>query len=245
MTYYNGFIAAVPTSNRREYIEHSAATWPLFERYGARRLIETWGIDVKKGKITDFQDAVQAKDNETVVFSWLEWPDKATADKAWESIERDPDMQNLSRMPFDGSRMIYGGFEPIMTAGQYSGAGYYQGFILAVPEKNKAVYTEMARDAWDMFEQFGCLGIVENWGVDIPRGKLTDLYRGTKAEDGEAVLFSWTAWPDQQTCDDAAEKMQAAMAGQKMPEMPFDGMRMVWGGFEPIFDSSKTQARHK
>ena len=66
-----------------------------------------------------------------------------------------------------------------------------------------------------------------------------DLYAfpGGRAEPGETPVFSWTAWPDRATCDAAGQKMQAAMEGQDMPEMPFDGMRMVWGGFEPIFDT--------
>lgn len=239
MTYYTGMVAAVPTANKQAYIDHAKAAWPLFQKHGAVRTIETWGADTPKGQVTDFQGAVQAKDDETIVFTWIEWPDRASADKAWQAMESDPDMAAMGEMPFDGSRMIYGGFEPVMSAGQVDGAPYYQGFLLAVPEKNRDAYEKMAHDAWGMFQKFGCLGIAENWGVDVPRGKQTDFYRATKAEDGEAVLFSWTAWPDRATCDEAGKKMEAEMEGQEMPEMPFDGKRMMWGGFETIFDSGK------
>lgn len=238
MTYYTGMVAAVPTANRQKYMDHLQVAWPMMQKYGATRMIENWGVDTPKGKVTDFQGAVNAKDDETIVFSWLEWPDRTTADKAWSEMQNDPDMAAMGEMPFDGSRMIFGGFDPVMEAGKTAGAPYYQGFLLAVPERNKAAYEKMAQDAWGMFEGFGCLGIAENWGVDVPHGKQTDFYRATKAEDGEAVLFSWTAWPDRATCEAAGKKMEAEMEGQEMPEMPFDGMRMMWGGFENIFDSA-------
>lgn len=237
MTYFSGFVAAVPTANKQKYLDHVKAVWPLLQRYGATRMTDAWGADVPKGKVTDYQGAVQAKDDETVVFSWIEWPDRATAEKGWETMRADPAMQDLPQMPFDGSRMIFGDFEPVFEAGQHSGAGYYQGFILAVPEANKQAYAKMAADAWEMFKGYGCLGIAENWGVDVPHGKQTDFYRATKAEPGETPVFSWTAWPDRATCDAAGQKMQAEMEGMDMPEMPFDGMRMVWAGFAPISDT--------
>lgn len=239
LTYYTGMVAAVPTANRQKYIDHVRIAWPLFEKFGATRMIETWGVDTPKGKVTDFQGAVNARDDETIVFTWIEWPDRATADTAWTDMQDDPGMAAMAEMPFDGSRMIYGGFEPLMAVGEIAGAPFYQGFLLAAPERNRDSYIKMARDAWGMFEKFGCLGIAENWGVDVPRGRQTDFYRATKAKDGEAVLFSWTAWPDRKTCDEAGRKMEAEMAGQEMPEMPFDGMRMMWGGFETIFDSAR------
>lgn len=241
MTYFTGSIAAVPTANRQQYVDHLNAVWPLFRSHGAARMVETWGVDVPRGKVNDLYGAVNAKDNETVVFAWIEWPDKAAADAAWQKMQGDPAMAAID-MPFDGSRMIFGGFEPVLAEGTDRGAGYFQGFALAVPEKNKAAYVEMAGGAWrDAFRPNGCLGIVEAWGVDVPHGKQTDFYRAAKAQEGEVPLFSWTAWPDRAACDAAAKAMEAGMEGQEFPEMPFDGMRMMWGGFEPIFDSSKGQ----
>lgn len=240
MTYFTGAVAAVPTANKDKYADHVAAAWPLFRSYGAIRMVETWGADVPKGKVTDFQGAVDAREDETIVFSWIEWPDKATADTSWQKMQDDPAMKDIPEMPFDGSRMVFGGFAPVYEAGTHNGAGYYQGFLLAVPEKNKAPYVEMADEGWKMFQKGGALGMVECWGEDVPRGKKTDLYRATRAEDGEVPVFSWAAWPDRATCDAAAKAMEAEMGDmQDMPEMPFDGMRMMWAGFDPLFDSGK------
>ncbi len=237
MTYYTGSIAAVPTANKQNYIAHISAVWPMFKSYGATRMVETWGEDVPKGKVTDFYGAVDAKEAETIVFSWIAWPDKATADASWIKMENDPAMKSLPEMPFDGTRMIFGGFSPVYEQGNHTGAEYYQGFTLAVPEKNKSVYAEMADEGWKIFHKHGALGMIETWGEDVPHGKQTDFYRATKAEDGEVAVFSWTAWPDRATCDAATSAMEAEMHGIDMPEMPFDGMRMMWAGFAPIFDS--------
>lgn len=239
MTFYTGSIAAVPTANRQKYLEHLNAAWLLLQSYGAARMVESWGVDVPKGKVNDLYGAVNAKDDETVVYSWIEWPDKATADAAWQKMQDDPAMKEIPEMPFDGSRMIFGGFEPIVEAGSDRGLGYVQGFALAVPEKNKDAYKKMASEAWEeAFAPYGCLGIVEAWGIDVPRGKQTDFYRASKAEAGEVPVFSWVAWPDKATCDAASRAMEASMEGKEFPKMPFDGMRMMWGGFEPIFDSA-------
>lgn len=241
MTYYTGSVAAVPSANRQKYIAHVREAWSLFQKYDATRMVESWGVDVPKGKVNDLYGAVNAKDDETVVYSWIEWPDRQAADAAWQKMEEDPAMKDMPQMPFDGSRMIYGGFAPIFEEGTDRDVGYIQGFVLAVPENNKQAYTEMAKDAWKTaLKPHGCLGTVEAWGVDVPHGKQTDFYRAAKAEDGETPLFSWVVWPDKATCDAAAKAMEAEMAGQEFPDMPFDGMRMMWGGFEPIFDSAKS-----
>ena len=240
MAYYTGSLAAVPTENRQKYIDHLSAAWSVISRHGATRMVETWGVDVPRGKVNDLLGAVNAKDDETVVFAWIEWTDKSTADKAWQDMQDDPAMREMGQMPFDGSRMIFGGFEPIYEEGTVDGATFIQGFALAVPEKNKQAYVAMARDAWEgAFKPYGCLGIAENWGIDVPHGKQTDFYRACMVEDGEVPMFSWTAWPDKATCDTAAKAMQADMEGKEFPEMPFDGRRMMWGGFETIFDSAQ------
>ncbi|MFC3057732.1 DUF1428 domain-containing protein [Paenirhodobacter populi] len=238
MTYYTGFIGAVPTANKQKYIDHVRAAWPLFRNHGAIRMVESWGVDVPRGKVNDLYGAVLARDDETVVYSWIEWPDKATADTARQGMESDPLWKDIPEMPFDGSRMIYGGFEPVLAEGTDRGAGYFQGFALAVPGKNKEPYVRMAGEAWESaFRPHGCLGIVEAWGIDVPHGKQTDFYRASKAEPDEVPIFSWAAWPDKATADAAAKAMEAGMEGQDFPETPFDGMRMMWGGFEPIFVS--------
>ena len=116
MAYIDGFVIAVPTANRQKFIDHANTGDPVFMEYGATRVLECWGDDVPVGKQTDFRKAVQAKDDETVVFSWIEWPDKATRDAGMKKMMDDPRMEQ-NPMPFDGMRMIYGGFEPIVELG--------------------------------------------------------------------------------------------------------------------------------
>lgn len=119
MTYIDGFVIAVPTANKQKFIKHAKDADGMFIELGAIRVIECWGDDVPEGKNTDFRMAVKAKDDESVVFSWIEWPDKATRDAAMARMtdpsNTDPRMDpEKNPMPFDGSRMIYGGFAPVV-----------------------------------------------------------------------------------------------------------------------------------
>src|SRR5882724_2282709 len=114
MTYVEGFVAAVPAANKAAYIQHAANAAPLFKEFGATRVVETWGDDVPDGKVTDFKGAVKAKADEVVVFSWIEYPSKGARNAGWKKIMADSRMQpDKNAMPFDGQRMIYGGFVPI------------------------------------------------------------------------------------------------------------------------------------
>jgi uncharacterized protein YbaA (DUF1428 family) len=122
MAYIDGFVLAVPTANRQRFIEHARLGDSVFMELGATRVLECWGDDVKDGKLTDFRRAVQAKPDETVVFSWIEWPDKATRDRAMSRMDelmKTDDRMNPEKnpMPFDGKRMIYGGFAPVVELG--------------------------------------------------------------------------------------------------------------------------------
>ncbi len=110
MAYVDGFLAAVPIENREAFLEHARKTDAFFKKVGATRVVECWGDDVPEGKTTDFRRAVKAEAGEQVVFSWIEWPSKAVRDKAMAAMMDDPEMQNVE-MPFDGKRMIFGGFE--------------------------------------------------------------------------------------------------------------------------------------
>ena len=115
MTYIDGFVAAVPTANKQKFIDHAKKGDSVFVELGATRVLECWGDDVPEGTVTDFRQAVKAKDDETVIFSWIEWPDKATRDNAMPKMMEDPRMQpEQNPMPFDGKRLIYGGFSPIV-----------------------------------------------------------------------------------------------------------------------------------
>lgn len=116
MAYIDGFVIAVPNANKEKFIEHAKKGDAVFLEHGATRVVECWGDDVPRGKQTDFLKAVQAKDDETVVFSWVEWPDKVTRDTAMPKVMEDPRMNPENNpMPFDGKRMIYGGFSPSVT----------------------------------------------------------------------------------------------------------------------------------
>lgn len=115
MAYIDGFVIAVPTANKQKFIDHANQGDSVFMELGATRVLECWGDDVPAGKHTDFLRAVQAKDDETVVFSWIEWPDKETRDAGMEKMMKDPRMNpETNPMPFDGKRMIYGGFMPVV-----------------------------------------------------------------------------------------------------------------------------------
>jgi uncharacterized protein YbaA (DUF1428 family) len=117
MSYVDGFVAAVPSANREAYREHAGKAAAVFKEHGATRVVEAWGDDVPDGKVTSFPLAVQRKDDETVVFSWVEWPSKEARDAGWAKIMADPRMQpEANPMPFDGQRLIYGGFSPIVEA---------------------------------------------------------------------------------------------------------------------------------
>ena len=120
MTYVDGFVIAVPKENKEAFIEHAKKADSVFIELGATRILECWGDDVPDGKITDFRRAVQASEGESVVFSWVEWPDKATRDNAMAKLS-DPLMKTDPRMspernpmPFDGKRLIFGGFAPVV-----------------------------------------------------------------------------------------------------------------------------------
>lgn len=115
MAYIDGFVAAVPDANREAYRKHAEEAAAFFRDYGALRLVEAWGDDVPVGKQTDFRRAVAAEDGETVVFSWIEWPSKEVRDAAHQKMASDPRMRPQD-MPFDGKRMIFGGFTLIVDA---------------------------------------------------------------------------------------------------------------------------------
>ena len=117
MSYIDGFVVAVPAANKEAYRKLAAKAAPLFKEFGATRFVECWGDDVPDGQTTDFRRAVKAEKDEVVVFSWIEYPSKAVRDAANEKVMADPRMKEMGeQMPFDGKRMIYGGFMPIVEA---------------------------------------------------------------------------------------------------------------------------------
>jgi uncharacterized protein YbaA (DUF1428 family) len=116
MSYIQGFVIPVPNDRKDDYRKMCGKYASIFKEYGATRLFECWGEDVPDGKVTDFKRAVQARDNENVVFSWIVWPDRATCDAASTRISEDQRMKPSGDLPFDMQRLIFGGFSVLFDS---------------------------------------------------------------------------------------------------------------------------------
>ncbi len=117
MSYVDCFVAAVPTDNKEKYIKHAETAAELFKENGALEIVENWGDDIPEGEVTSLPIAVQAQENETVVCSWVVWPSKEVRDAGWGAMMEDPRMSPENNpMPFDGKRLIYGGFHTVLKA---------------------------------------------------------------------------------------------------------------------------------
>lgn len=117
MAFIDGFVLAVPTANKEAYIKMAEEAAVVFKNHGALSVVECWGEDVPEGKVTSFPMAVQCKADETVVFSWISWPSREVRDKGMEAAMADPKLQmDMSKAPFDGKRMIFGGFATVVEA---------------------------------------------------------------------------------------------------------------------------------
>lgn len=116
MSYVDGFVIPVPTGNKEAYRELAAKAAPIFLEHGATRVVECWGDDVPDGKVTDFRRAVSAAEGEVVVFSWIVWPSKSARDEGNKKVMADPRMK-MDGAPFDGKRMIFGGFSMLFDTG--------------------------------------------------------------------------------------------------------------------------------
>ena len=242
MTYFEGFVAAVPEANRETYRKHAADAAPIFQDFGVKRHVEAWDSDIHEGKVTDFRMAVNAKPDEKVVFAWFEYPDKATRDSVNAKMMSDPRMKEMGEtMPFDGKRMIYGGFEAIVEEGGERG-DYVDGFVVPVPEGKTDAYRTLAAKMAKVFREHGATRVVEALSNDVPKGEVTDFYRAVKAEEGEKVVFSFIEWPDKEIRDQAWKEIMADESLKPEGEMPFAGQRMFWGGFETIHDTAKQTA---
>lgn len=115
---------------------------------------------------------------------------------------------------------------------------YVDGYVLAVPRKNKSDYIRLAELSADVFKEHGALSVVENWADDVPDGEITSLPMAVQCEDGEDVVFSWITWPSREARDTGNK---AAMEDPRfhdwdMSKMPFDGKRMIFGGFVTIVE---------
>lgn len=235
MTYVEGFVTPVPTANREAYLRYAEEAAAVLKDLGVARFVECWGDWVPEGELTDFQGAVQARADETVLFSWFEFPSRAVRDAVHQKMMSDPRLTGMmDTMPFDARRMIFGGFEVVVEEGEGGRPAYVNGMLVAVPAARKAEFVETSRQIARIFREHGALRSIDAWGDDVPDGKLTDYRRAVKASDDEIVVYSFVEWDSKETHDAAWEKI---MADPRMPqEMPFDGKRMIYGGFRPLLD---------
>ena len=201
MTYFQGFVIPVKTADKQAFLDMAKKATPIFAEYGATRTVECWGDDVMDGKVTDLKKAVQANDDETVVFSWVWWPNKTTCDAAAEKIMADDRMKPDGPMPFDGKRMIHAGFDANFDTGDGGQFGYIDTVVASVPNGNRQGFKDHAAHAAPLFEEKGALRLVDGWGADVPAGKVTDFRRAVQSKDGETVIFGWIEWPDKPTRD--------------------------------------------
>jgi uncharacterized protein YbaA (DUF1428 family) len=117
MPYVDGFVVAVPKDRIDEYKKIAQDAAALWREYGALSVTECVADDVPYGELTSFPRAVQATEEETVVFSWILYESREVRDKVNEKVMADPRMQgDMSEMPFDARRMIFGGFTSLVEA---------------------------------------------------------------------------------------------------------------------------------
>ena len=239
MSYLEGFIVAVPAASKEPYRALAERCAPLFREFGATRLFEAWGDDVPVGKLTDFRRAVKATEDEVVVFSWIEYPSREVRDAAQKKIMNDPRMADMgAEMPFDGKRMIFAGFASLLDEGSADGTAYVDGMVAAVPTANRDAYGELCRIHAPMFLEHGALRVVDAWGDDVPEGKVTDYRRAVKAEDGEVITYSFIEWPSKAARDAGWAKVMAdPRMGPEAGALPFDGKRLIHGGFATLVDA--------
>jgi len=242
MTYFEGFIAPVPEANKDAYRTHATNFASLSPEFGIGRHVEAWDNDVPEGKLTDYRKAVDAKPDEKIVLAFFEYPNRQARDAANEKFMSDPRMADMGKdMPFDGKRMIMGGFEAIVEEGS-AGGSYTDGFVVPVPEGKTEDYRALAAKMAKVFRQHGASRVIEALSDDVNRGEVTDFYRAVKAEDGEKVVFSFIEWPDKATRDQAWGKIMEDESLRPQGDMPFDGKRMFWGGFDKIVDTAEQPA---
>lgn len=237
MTYISGFVSPVPAGNKDKYKSFAEDSIGLFRGHGVTRIMEAWGDDVPDGEVTDFRRAVDAREGEVVVFSWQEFPDKAAADLASDKIMNDPAMDDmLGKMPYDGTRMIYGGFDGLYEQGTRGSPGYIDGSLIPVATTRKEDYRAVLKRQAAVFAELGALRFVDAWGDAVPDGKQTDFKKAVRATPDETVVFSFIEWPSKAVRDAAWPKIYA---DPRMHEegTPGDESRRVFGGFVPLVDA--------
>ncbi|PCG13532.1 DUF1428 domain-containing protein [Sphingomonas adhaesiva] len=238
MPYIEGFLTPVPGHRRDDYVAHANAAFAILRDVGVTRLVEAWGEDVPRGTVNDLWGAVDAQAGEAVVFSWFEYPDRATRDAASERMRTDPRMEALGAgMPFDMRRMIWGGFRVVSDAGVTTEtAGFVDGVVLPLSRDADAAYRDHAAALAPVFLDHGARRVVDTAADDVPAGETTDFHRAVLTQAGEAPAFGWIEWPSRAARDQGwgAVMADARMTGAAPP--PYDGKRMAFGGFSVLLD---------
>jgi len=240
MTYLEGFVVAVREANKDAYVAHAKHFAPIAREFGVQRHVEAWESDVPEGKVTDFRKAVNAEAGEKIAFAWFEYPSREARDAANAKMMSDPRMADMGEMPFDGKRMIVGGFRAIVDEGK-AGGGYCDGWVVPVLPGKEETYRAMAAKAAPIFREHGATRVVEALADDVPHGKVTDFYRAVKAEEGETIVFSFIEWPDKATRDAGWAKVMGDERMKPEGDMPMAGARMFWGGFDPVLDTANAK----
>jgi uncharacterized protein YbaA (DUF1428 family) len=115
---------------------------------------------------------------------------------------------------------------------------YVDGFVLAVPNRNKLDYVKVANETAVVFKECGATRVVECWGDNVPDGKLTSFPMAVQCQADETVVFSWIVWPSRAVRDAGMEQfMKDPRMSSQMNCMPFDGQRMIFGGFQMVVDA--------
>lgn len=241
MAYIQGFLIPVPREKKDAYRKMAADAVPMFEDYGARRIVECWSDEVPRGETTDMYRAVEAEAGESIVFSWIEWDSAQAYADAHERMMQDERMQEPpAEMPFDGMRMVYAGFEPLGESGAGGETGHVQGYVAPVPGANRDAFADMCATMREVAIDSGALRAVDSYAAEIEDGKVTDFKRAVKAGNEEGVAFGFVEWPSGEAFEAGMAKMQA---DERMPppgsDMPIDGKRLIFGGFEVLLDTGR------
>ena len=236
MTYVDGFVLAVPNANKDAYRKMASDGAKIFRKHGAIGFVECWGEDVPQGKTNCFNSAVMKKDDESVVFSWIVWKDRAARDAGNAGMIADPEMGGLGmEMPFDGKRMIFGGFEHLL-GDALAAPGLVDGTLLPVPTAQRAAYTTASEKIAAVFLEYGATAVVDAWGDDLPEGKVNSFHTAVQRKPDESVVFSWINWKDKATQEAGWAKIMAdpRMAEFGPASVGADLGRMIYGTFKPI-----------
>lgn len=233
MRYIEAMLGSAPTDKKEAYREAAQTMSAIFRKHGALRTVDAWGAQVPRGEKTDMYRAVQAQDGETIVFACMEWASKEARDKGFAAAE--PEMMQANAFPpLNGALAIFGRFEPLVSHGDEQAGDYIDVMFGSVQQGQKEPYTAACASYPQYFLDNGALRSVDCWGLDVPRGEKTDIYRAVQAKDGEMPVFGWIEWASQQAADDGMKATMAAMRQAEVAPPPMDNGLVIFGGFEVL-----------